>query len=142
MNILIINGPNLNMLGIREPDIYGSNTYQELVALVTEYANNNHCTVEIYQTNHEGEILDLLHSRYQEFDGLIINPGAFTHYSYAIYDCLKAIPLMAIEVHLSDLSTREPFRQISVIKDACKKQIHGKGIHSYFEAIDSFIRKD
>jgi len=140
MNIFIINGPNLNLLGLREPEIYGTKSYADLVAEITEYATKKQIHVDIRQTNHEGLILDWIQENWQKFDGLIINPGALTHYSYALRDCLKAVPLPTIEVHLSDLSRREPFRQISVIKDACIAQIQGKGFTGYLEAIDCFLK--
>ncbi len=136
MNILIINGPNLNFLGIREPEIYGTKTYTDLKQYLHKYADRTGVNIQIYQSNHEGEIIDLIQEHYLDFQGLIINPGAYTHYSYAIYDCLKSINLPAVEVHLSDLSKREPFRKISVIAPACVKQISGKGFDGYTEAID------
>ena len=141
MKLLVLNGPNLNFLGIREVGIYGSMSYSALLNQIQEYAFSAGIDVLFFQSNHEGEIIDYLQTHYQEVDGIIINPGAFTHYSYAIYDCLKSIPTPAIEVHLSDIYQREPFRRISVIKDACIDQICGKGLHSYLEAIDRF-RKD
>jgi len=135
MRILIVNGPNLNFLGKREPEIYGNRTYDDLVSYLLDYAKNHNHYLEIYQSNHEGEIIDIIQSKYLDFEGLVINPGAFTHYSYAIYDCLLSINLKSIEVHLSDIYNREDFRKISVIKPACKKQFYGKGFDSYIEAI-------
>ena len=135
MRILIVNGPNLNFLGKREPEIYGAKTYDDLVSYLLDYAKKNNHYFEIYQSNHEGEIIDIIQSKYNDFEGLIINPGAFTHYSYAIYDCLLSINLNIIEVHLSDIYNREDFRKVSVIKPACKKQFFGKGFESYIEAI-------
>lgn len=140
MNILVINGPNLNMLGIREPEIYGTKTYQDLVRQITEYAAKKGIHIEVRQTNHEGIILDWIQAEYPHFDGLILNPGALTHTSYALLDCLKSVPLPAVEVHLSDISTREEFRKVSVIKEACIAQIKGKGFAGYEEAIDCLMK--
>ncbi|MBN2696699.1 MAG: 3-dehydroquinate dehydratase [Bacilli bacterium] len=140
MNILIINGPNLNFLGLREPEVYGAKTYSELLDHLNAYANEVGVNIEIHQTNHEGVIIDLIQYKYREFQGLIINPGAYTHYSYAIYDCIKSIPLPTVEVHLSDISQREEFRKKSVIEPACVKQISSKGFQSYTEAIDYLKR--
>jgi len=127
MNILVINGPNLNFLGLREPEIYGEKTYQNLVEYLLSYAKENSHYLEIYQTNHEGEIIDIIQDKYLSFSGLIINPGALTHYSYAIYDCLLSINIPKVEVHLSDIYKREEFRKHSVIAPACKNQFYGKG---------------
>lgn len=138
MNILVINGPNLNMLGIREPEVYGNQSYHDLVNMILDYANQNKIHIEVYQTNHEGEIIDLLQEKMDTFHRLVINPGAFTHYSYAIYDAIKACRYLAVEVHISDIHNREPFRQKSVIKEACIAQISGKGFNGYIEAIDIF----
>ncbi len=136
MNILIINGPNLNFLGKREVDIYGKKSYNDLVNYLLDYAEKNQIYLEVYQSNHEGEIIDLIQDNYHRFSGLIINPAAFTHYSYAIYDCLKSVPIRKVEVHLSDIDKREDFRKISVTKAACEKQIFGKGFDSYIDAIN------
>lgn len=137
MNILIINGPNLNLLGIREPDVYGKNTYNDLVNIVTDHAKRNNINIEIKQSNHEGQIIDFLHEAYfNKVDGIILNAGAYTHYSYAIHDAISSINIPTVEVHLSDITKRESFRQISVIKDVCVTSIIGKGINSYIEALD------
>lgn len=137
MNILIINGPNLNLLGIREPDVYGKNTYNDLVNIVTDHAKRNNINIEIKQSNHEGQIIDFLHEAYfNKVDGIILNAGAYTHYSYAIHDAISSINIPTVEVHLSDITKREAFRQLSVIKDVCVKSIMGKGINSYIEALD------
>lgn len=136
MNILVVNGPNLNFLGIREPSIYGKQSYHDLVNFILAYGEMNHIYVEVYQSNCEGEIIDLIQNNYQRFDGLVINPAAYTHYSYAIYDCIQSIPIPTVEVHLSDIHHREPFRKVSVIKPACISQISGKGFNSYTEAIN------
>ena len=134
---MIINGPSLNLLGVREPEIYGTLTYQELCQIIEDYAKQNRITVKIYQTNHEGMIIDYLMEAYQKaYDGVILNAGAYTHYSYAILDAIKAINLPVVEVHLSDLSKRETFRQTSVIQEACQKTFMGKGTTSYLEALD------
>ena len=142
MNILIINGPNLNLLGIREPDVYGKNTYNELVNIVTEHAKRNNINIEIKQSNHEGQIIDFLHEAYfNKVDGIILNAGAYTHYSYAIHDAISSINIPTVEVHLSDITKRESFRQLSVIKDVCVTSIMGKGINSYIEALDYLKEK-
>jgi 3-dehydroquinate dehydratase-2 len=140
MNILVINGPNLNILGIREPEVYGKKSYSDLVNLILDYGTSNHLHIEVYQSNHEGEIIDILQEKMDAFHRLVINPGAFTHYSYAIYDAIKGCNYDAVEVHISDITNREPFRQISVIKDACIAQVSGKGFNGYIEAID-ILRK-
>ena len=137
MNILIINGPNLNLLGIREPDVYGKNTYNDLVNIVTDHAKRNNINIVIKQSNHEGQIIDFLHEAYfNKVDGIILNAGAYTHYSYAIHDAISSINIPTVEVHLSDITKRESFRQLSVIKDVCVTSIMGKGINSYIEALD------
>lgn len=142
MKILIINGPNLNLLGIREPAVYGTNTYQDLVNIVTSHANKLNIEIEIKQSNHEGTIIDFLHEAYfNKVDGIIINAGAYTHYSYAIHDAISSINIPTIEVHLSDISKRESFRNVSVIKDVCVKSIMGLGINSYIKALDYFKEK-
>jgi 3-dehydroquinate dehydratase-2 len=135
MRILIVNGPNLNFLGKREPEIYGNKSYDDLVNYLLDYAKNNNHYLEIYQSNHEGKIIDIIQEKYLNFDALIINPGAFTHYSYAIYDCLLSINIKIIEVHLSNIYKREDFRKVSVIKSACEEQFYGKGFESYVDAI-------
>lgn len=136
MNILIINGPNLNFLGIREKDIYGLNSYKDLELYLNNIANNLHINLEIYQTNHEGAIIDKLQEAYyKKVDGIIINAGAYTHYSYAIRDAIKSINIKTVEVHLSDITKREEFRKTSVIKDVCIRSFFGKGFESYKEAI-------
>jgi 3-dehydroquinate dehydratase-2 len=140
MNILIVNGPNLNMLGIREPEVYGKKTYKDLVTTIKAYARNQGFFVKLYQSNHEGKIIDYIQKKYHKFDGIIINPGAFTHYSYAIRDCLSAIDLPKIEVHLSNILEREDFRKISVIKDVVDQTVMGKGFDGYIEAMDIVIK--
>ncbi len=138
MRILIINGPNLNMLGTREVDIYSNMTYQYLEKQLKEYAGSQAIDVEIRQTNLEGIIIDMLHyAAFEKFDGVILNAAAYTHYSYAIYDAIKAINLPVIEVHLTNPKTREEaFRHTSVIESACTKTFQGNHIQSYIDAID------
>ena len=135
MRIRVINGPNLNMLGIREPDIYGRRTYDDLVRYIREAAEELSAEVSVYQSNHEGEIVDLIQQAYGCDDAIIINPAAYTHTSVAILDALKAVGLPAVEVHLSDVNARENFRHISYAGMACEKTIKGKGFDGYREAI-------
>lgn len=135
MKILVINGPNINMLGIREPDVYGSRTYAQLLALIGETAEQEHLTVETFQSNHEGAIVDKIQAAYGVFDGIVINPAAYTHTSVAILDALKAVALPAVEVHISDVDAREPFRQISYAGMYCEKAIKGCGIDGYCQAL-------
>lgn len=138
MKILIINGPNLNFLGIREPNIYGTMTYNELCSSLTNYGKSKNINLDIQQTNYEGKIIDFLQDAY--FDdsimGIILNAGAYTHYSYAIHDAIKSINKPVIEVHLSDPSKRDNFRHVSVIESVCKATFKGEGINSYYNAID------
>lgn len=135
MNILVINGPNLNMLGIREPDLYGKQDYAALVALVEETCAQEGIQVEVFQSNHEGAIVDKIQQAYGTFDGIVINPAAYTHTSVAILDALKAVHLPAVEVHISDVSQREDFRQISYAGMACIKTYMGLGLEGYRQAI-------
>ncbi len=135
MNILVINGPNLNMLGIREPGIYGKNTYADLVALLEETARELNVSLEVFQSNHEGDLVDKIQWAYGKIDGIVINPAAYTHTSVAILDALKAVSIPAVEVHISDVDAREPFRQISYAGLACVKTIKGHGFAGYQEAI-------
>jgi 3-dehydroquinate dehydratase-2 len=139
MRIAVINGPNLNLLGEREPEIYGRLTLDELEAAVATYAAGHDVEIGFFQSNSEGVIIDQLHRLRAWADGIIINPGAYTHYSYAIRDALVAIRIPAVEVHLSDISTREPFRQISVTADACIAQIAGLGLDSYLRGVDRLL---
>lgn len=140
MKLSIINGPNLNMLGIREPAIYGTTSYQDLCQILTNYAKEKGIEVDIYQSNHEGDLVDKIQSCYGTVDGIIINPAAYTHTSIALLDALKAVGLPAIEVHLSDVNTREDFRQISYVRQACLKTITGQGINGYIDAIDLLLK--
>ena len=135
MKILVINGPNLNMLGKREPDIYGSKSYASLVQTVRQAAASVHARVKTVQSNHEGKIVDFIQKAAKKYDGIVINPAAYTHTSIAILDALKAVGLPAVEVHLSDIQSREEFRRHSYISAACLKTIAGKGFDGYAEAI-------
>ncbi|MBQ5573479.1 MAG: type II 3-dehydroquinate dehydratase [Bacteroidaceae bacterium] len=137
--ILVINGPNLNFLGIREPDIYGKSTYADLVECINKAAVSKGLEVEIYQSNHEGCIVDKIQEAYNHFDGIIINPAAYTHTSVAILDALKAVGLPTVEVHLSDINSREEFRKFSYISLYAAKTICGKGFEGYTEALDFFL---
>ena len=135
MKILVINGPNLNLLGIREPDIYGKKTYSDLVDLINETARELGVEVETFQSNHEGDIVDKIGEAYVGADGIVINPAAYTHTSIAILDALKAVGLPAVEVHISDVGKREDFRRISYVRAACETSIVGHGLEGYAEAI-------
>ena len=140
MRILVINGPNLNMLGIREPGIYGKNTFADLLALLDETAAQLGIQVEQFQSNHEGDIVDKIQWAYGKVDGIVINPAAYTHTSVAILDALKAVSIPAVEVHISDVEARESFRQISYAGLACCKTIKGHGLEGYREAIQYLDR--
>ena len=135
MKILVINGPNLNMLGIREPGIYGKNTFSDLLRLLEETAQTEGLEIEQYQSNHEGDLVDKIQWAYGKVDGIVINPAAYTHTSVAILDALQAVSLPAVEVHISDVDSREPFRQISYAGLACVKTIKGQGLDGYRQAI-------
>ena len=135
MNVLVINGPNLNLLGVREPDLYGKQDYAALVALVEETCTQEGLGVEVYQSNHEGDIVDKIQAALGKFDGIVINPAAYTHTSVAILDALKAVALPAVEVHISDVSKREEFRQVSYARLACIKTYMGLGLEGYRQAI-------
>ncbi|MBR6915615.1 MAG: type II 3-dehydroquinate dehydratase [Clostridia bacterium] len=135
MKILVINGPNLNLLGIREPDIYGKKTYSDLVDLINETARELGVDVEVFQSNHEGDIVDKIGEAYVGTDGIVINPAAYTHTSIAILDALKAVGLPAVEVHISDVGKREDFRRISYVRAACETSIVGHGLEGYAEAM-------
>ena len=136
MRILVINGPNLNMLGIREPDHYGKETYSDLVLKIEKHCKERGIEVEQFQSNHEGELVDKIQSAYKVFDGIVINPAAYTHTSVALLDALKAVGIPTVEVHISKVEEREDFRQISYIRLACVKTITGHGTDGYIEAID------
>lgn len=135
MKILVINGPNINMLGIREPKIYGNQTFADLLALLQNCSKKYNITVDQYQSNHEGDLVDKIQEAYMKYEGIVINPGAYTHTSIAILDALKAVGIPAVEVHISDLTSREDFRQISYAGLACIKTIKGHGLKGYEEAI-------
>lgn len=135
MKILVINGPNINMLGIREPGIYGKNTFADLLALLDRTAREENIEVEQYQSNHEGCLVDKIQEALGIFDGIVINPAAYTHTSVAILDALKAVSIPAVEVHISNVDAREPFRQVSYAGLACCKTIKGHGLEGYHEAI-------
>ncbi len=135
MKILVINGPNINMLGIREPSIYGTQNFQDLLALLDKTAAENGIEVEQYQSNHEGDLVDRIQAAYGNTDGIVINPAAYTHTSVAILDALKSVAIPAVEVHISDVDAREDFRQISYAGLACEKTIKGQGLDGYRQAI-------
>ena len=141
MKILVINGPNLNMLGVREPNIYGRETYDDLVAKIGSYAEEKGVEVKILQTNYEGEMVTFIQQALGSFDGIVINPAAYTHTSVAILDAAKAVGLPLIEVHISDVSKREDFRQISYIRQAALATISGEGTDGYLRAMDLLIKE-
>ena len=135
MKILVINGPTINMLGIREPEIYGKGTYAQLTEEIRKKADELGVTVEFFQSNHEGDIVDKIQQAYGNFDGIIINPAAYTHTSIAIPDAIKAVGLPTVEVHISDPDIREDFRKISYVRPVCKATVKGKGFAGYTEAL-------
>ena len=139
MKILVINGPNLNMLGIREPEIYGEKTLRDLIEYVIDYCKPRDIKVEFYQSNHEGDIIDAIQEALGKFDGIIINPAAYTHTSIAIPDAIKAVNLPAVEVHLSDITAREEFRKISYTAPVCIATVSGKGFDSYLDAVEILL---
>ena len=143
MNILVINGPNINFLGIGEKNIYGTQDYDALLQMIAEKGEACGCRIEVFQSNHEGAIIDRLQDAYSDgTGGIVINPGAYTHYSYAIRDALASITIPKVEIHISDITKREEFRKISVTKDACDHQICGKGLEGYCMAIDFLLKND
>ena len=142
MKFLIINGPNLNLLGQREPGVYGTENYQSLCALVEGHAAAHGAAAHCYQTNHEGAVIDAIQAAQGVYDAIIINPGAYTHYSYAIHDALKAVSVPAYEVHISDINQREDFRKVSVTAPACVGQVCGQGFPGYLMAMDYFLEKE
>lgn len=139
MKILVINGPNLNMLGIREPGIYGSETYATLLDKISAHAKKRGVSVDFFQSNHEGALVDRIQEAFGSTDGIVINPGAYTHTSIALLDALKAVAIPAVEVHISDVSKREAFRSVSYIRDACIGSVIGHGTDGYLEAVDMLI---
>ena len=136
MNILVINGPNLNMLGIREPDHYGKENYNDLCEKIQKHCDKKNIDVQIYQSNHEGDLVDEIQKAYGNMDGIVINPGAYTHTSIAILDAVKSVNIPTVEVHISKVEEREDFRQVSYVRLACSKTITGHGTDGYLEAID------
>ncbi len=138
--IRVINGPNLNMLGVREPDIYGKTDYKSLCEMIENYAKVSDINIQIMQSNHEGDLVDWIQESYKVIDGIVINPGAYTHTSIAILDAAKAVGIPMVEVHISDVDSREEFRQVSYIRKACIKTISGHGINGYLEAIDFLLQ--
>lgn len=141
MKILVINGPNINMLGIREPGIYGKDNFNTLCESVKNYAKENGIEVKLFQSNHEGALVDEIQAAYGMFDGIVINPGAYTHTSIALLDAVKAVSIPTVEVHISDVGSREDFRQLSFIRAACVRTICGHGIKGYTEAME-FLKEN
>ena len=140
MKILVLNGPSMNMLGIREPEIYGRETYDDLVNRISEYAGKLGAEVSFYQSNHEGSLVDAIQKAYfDRIEGIIFNPAAYTHTSVAIADALKAVGIPTVEVHVSDVSSRESFRQISFVREVCVKTISGMGLRGYLAAMDFLV---
>lgn len=141
MKILVLNGPNLNMLGIREPGIYGSETYRDLLEKIAAHAQTRGVSVDCFQSNHEGALVDRIQEAYGNTDGIIINPGAYTHTSIALLDAVKAVGIPTVEVHISDVARREPFRSVSYIRAACVGSVIGHGTDGYLEAMDLLIER-
>ena len=142
MNILVINGPNINMLGIREPDIYGRETFEDLCNKIENYAKEKNINVKLYQSNHEGDLVDEIQAAYQKFDGIVINPGAYTHTSVALLDAVKAVGIKTVEVHISDVAAREDVRQISYIRKAAIATVAGLGTDGYLKAVDILLESE
>lgn len=142
MKLLVINGPNLNFLGIREKSVYGTQDYDYLLKMIADKGEKENCTIEIFQSNHEGAIIDRIQDSYFDgTEGIVINPGAFTHYSYAIRDALASVTVPKVEIHISDITRREEFRKVSVTAPVCDKQIYGHGLEGYLMAIDYILGK-
>lgn len=140
MKLLVINGPNINFLGIREKSVYGTEDYDHLLHMIAEKGEKENCTIEVFQSNHEGAIIDRLQDSYFDgTEGIVINPGAYTHYSYAIRDALASITVPKVEIHISNIMEREDFRKVSVTEPACDRQIYGKGLEGYIMAIDYIL---
>lgn len=140
MKLLVINGPNLNFLGIREKSIYGKEDYNYLLDMIAKKAEAEKCSIEVFQSNHEGAMIDRIQDAYFDgTEGIVINPGAFTHYSYAIRDALASIQVPKVEIHISDITKREEFRKISVTAEVCDRQIYGQGLQGYIQAIDFLL---
>ncbi len=142
MKLLVINGPNLNMLGIREKNLYGAKDFQALCDFILETAKNLNVDVELYQSNHEGDLVDCIQNAYQRIDGIVINPGAYTHTSVALLDALKAVSIPACEVHLTDVNAREEFRKISYVRLACEKTFAGFGFDGYKMAMEYLVNRN
>lgn len=139
MKLLVINGPNINMLSIRETEIYGTVDYQGLIKMIKDYCDNKQVECDFFQSNHEGAIIDCIQSAYKKYDGIIINPAAYSHTSIAILDALKAVNIKTVEVHISDIEKREPFRRFSYVSQYSQKVIKGQGINGYLLAVDYFL---
>lgn len=139
MRIMIIHGPNLNLLGEREPDVYGNRSLNQINEHLETLADSLNVQLLFFQSNHEGAIIDFMHQHRKDCHGIVINPGALTHYSYALRDAIKAVNLSCVEVHLSNVHSREPFRRISVIRDHCIKQISGLGLQSYLQGLETLV---
>ena len=142
MKILVINGPNLNMLGIREPALYGNRSYDALLSLIGDHCKKRGVEVEFFQSNHEGALVDRIQDAYGNVDGIVMNPAAYTHTSVALLDALKAVAIPTVEVHISDVSAREDFRQISYVRQACVATIAGRGFDGYLDAIALLIAQE
>lgn len=142
MKILVINGPNLNMLGIREPALYGNRSYDALLSLIGDHCKKRGVEVEFFQSNHEGALVDRIQEAYGNVDGIVMNPAAYTHTSVALLDALKTVAIPTVEVHISDVSAREDFRQISYVRQACVATIAGRGFDGYLDAIDLLIAQE
>ena len=142
MKILVINGPNLNFLGIREKSVYGTQSYDDLLNMIAQKGQESGCTIEVFQSNHEGAIIDRIQDAYYDgTEGIVINPGAYTHYSYAIHDALASVTIPKVEIHISNIMEREDFRKVSVTAPACDKQIYGEGLNGYLTAIDYILAR-
>ncbi len=139
MKLLVINGPNINMLGIREPGIYGKDTYKDLLDKIQKHCDKKNVEVKFFQSNHEGALVDEIQNAYGKYDGIVINPAAYTHTSVAILDAVKAVGIPTVEIHISDVSKREDFRQVSYVRQACVKTICGHGFDGYTEAVDFLV---
>ena len=142
MKILVVNGPNLNFLGIREKSVYGTQSYDDLLNMIAQKGQESGCTIEVFQSNHEGAIIDRIQDAYYDgTEGIVINPGAYTHYSYAIHDALASVTIPKVEIHISNIMEREDFRKVSVTAPACDKQIYGEGLNGYLTAIDYILAR-
>lgn len=142
MKLLILNGPNLNLLGLREPEIYGSVNYETLCRMIRDHAAEMGAEAEIYQSNHEGDLVDQIQAAMNRFDGIVINPAAYTHTSVALLDALRAVQIPTVEVHISDMDQRESFRRVSYVRPACVAAIIGHGVQGYLEAMDLLLSRE